>query len=64
MALILARERSSVQFATPDILNVTLSLNMVSFRVGVEIALINEALFATGFAPFSFNVNKNKYICI
>ena len=58
MALRFARDKSSVQFATPDILNVTLSLNIVSFLVGVEIALRSEARCPRLFAPFNYNVNK------
>ena len=51
MALILARDISSVQLATPVILKVTFSLIMVSFRVGVEIALTTAGGF--DFAPFN-----------
>ena len=58
MALKFASDKSSVQFATPEILNVTLSLNIVSFLVGVEIALRSEARCPRVFAPFNYNVNK------
>ena len=58
MALRFASDKSSVQFATPEILNVTLSLNIVSFLVGVEIALRSEARCPRLFAPFNYNVNK------
>ena len=58
MALRFASDKSSVQFATPEILNVTLSLNIVSFLVGVEIALRSEARCPRVLAPFNYNVNK------
>ena len=58
MALRFARDKSSVQFATPEILNVTLSLNIVSFLVGVEIALRSEARCPRVLAPFNYIVNK------
>ena len=44
IALMLARDRSSVQLATPDMLKVTFSLIKVSSFVGVEMALSIEAL--------------------
>ena len=53
MALILARDISSVQLATPVILKVTFSLIMVSFRVGVEIALTTAGGLTVDFAPFN-----------
>ena len=58
MALRFASDKSSVQFATPEILNVTLSLNIVSFLVGVEIALRSEARCPRVLAPFNYIVNK------
>ena len=60
MALRLASERSSVQLATPDILKVTFSLIIVSFRVGVEIARNIEERKAFGLAPFNYDKNVNK----
>ena len=63
MALRFASDKSSVQFATPEILNVTLSLNIVSFLVGVEIALRSDARCPRDFAPFNYNVNKKGDIC-
>ena len=62
MALRFASDKSSVQFATPEILNVTLSLNIVSFLVGVEIALRSEARCPRDFAPFNYNLNLKKEI--
>ena len=54
MALKLARDRSSVQLATPDMLKVTFSLNKVSFLVGVEIARSMDVFWRfMGLDPFN-----------
>ena len=52
-ALILVMEGSSVQLTTPVILKVTFFLIVVSFSVGVEIALATAGGLTVDFAPFN-----------